>query len=190
MKLSRLIRLFSILAFVSGLISCASSAIVMESLADPAYTKSLQRVLIVSNGDLFPDATKRILFLPSVDVLQRLLAQHGINSSIIQAQKNELNPSVQLLAAARDLNATHILFFTVSKVTAFGPTNLAESDPRNQYRLVSDYTYSLTIADLQTRKNVWKGELRGGSGSSTEESLRQIEEKLKEHLTRAGLLAS
>lgn len=190
MKLSRLIRLFSFLVCVSGLASCASSSMVMESVTDPAYSKSLQRVLIVSNGELFPEVTRKMLFFPSVDVLQRLLSQHGIDSSVIQSQKNELNPSVQQLAAARDLKATHILFFSVSKVSSWGPVNQSESDPRNQYRLVASYTYSFTIADLQTRRNVWKGELRGGSGGSTEDNLRQFEEKLKEHLSRAKLLTS
>lgn len=188
MKFSRLIHLFSILILVSGVVSCASSPMVMESVADPTYSKPLQRVVIVSNGELFPDATKNILFLPSVDVVQRLLSQHGVASSIVQTRKNELNPSVELPGAARDLNATHVLFFTVSRVTGVGPARLPESDPRSQYRLISDYTYSLVIADLQTRKNVWKGELRGGSGNSTEDSLRQIEEKLKEHLYQARLL--
>ena len=190
MKLSRLIRLFSILVFISWLASCASSSMVMESVKDPAYSKSLQRVLIVSNGELFPELTRKMLFFPSVDALQSLLSQHGIDSSVVQAQKNELNPSVQQMAAARDLKATHILFFSVSKVSSYGPINLPESHPQNQYRLVGSYTYSFTIFDLQTRRNVWKGELRGGSGGSTEDSLRQFEEKLKEHLYQARLLAS
>lgn len=188
MKKPRLARLFSLLLLAAGLISCASSSVVMESIADPAYSKPLQRVIIVSNGELFPDATREILFLPSVDIVQRLLSQHGIATSTVQTRKNELNPSFELPAAARDLKATHVLYFSVSRVTGIGPTRLPESDPRNRFQLVSDYTYSFTIADLQTQKNVWKGELRGGSGGSTGDNLRQIEEKLKEHLYRAGLL--
>lgn len=188
MKIPGLTRLFSILLLVAGVVSCVSSSMVMESVADPNYSKPLQRVVIVSNGELFPEATKNILFLPSVDVVQRLLSQHGVASSIVQTRKNELNPSFELPGAARELNATHVLYFTVSKVTGVGPARLPESDPRSQHRLISDYTYSLIITDLQTRKNVWKGEVRGGSGIPTEDSLRQIEEKLKEHLYKARLL--
>jgi len=185
MKVPSLVRLFAVLTLVAGLASCASPMI-MESVSDPMNSTSLQRVLIVSNGELFPEGTREFLFRPSLDVVRQLFSRHGVVSSLVNIQKDDLNPSLELSAAARDLSATHVLYITVTKVTSFGPSR-PESDPLNQLRLVTDFTYSLQIADLRKRKNIWKGELRSGSGS-TEDSLRQIEERLKEHLYRARLL--
>lgn len=173
-------------SFMFLLASCAETPLVMESLSDPQYVRPLENVLIVANGDLFPGATKQILFLPSVDVVRRVLAQHGVASTAIELPKNDLNPGAQIGVAARDTKATHVLHFAVTQVSSRGP-KVAEGDPRNQFRLVSDYSYTLVMTDLLTRKNVWKADVRGGSGS-TEETLRQFEQELRDNLYRGRLL--
>ena len=185
MKPASLARWLLRLVVVGSLAACATP-VTMESVADPANAKPIQRVLIIPNGELLPEASRESFFRPSVEVMRQMFARHEVPLSIVLIQKGDLNPAQGISDAARNLNASHALFVTVSRVTSLGP-RVPETDPRSQLRLVADFTYTFVLADLQTRRNVWKGEMRSGGGSA-EDSLKQFEERLKEHLYRANLL--
>jgi hypothetical protein len=185
MKPAALARWLLRLVVVGSLAACATP-VTMESIADRANAKPIQRVLIVPNGDLLPQASVGIFFRPSVEIVRQLFTRHEVPHSVVLVHKNDLNPAQGISEAARNLNASHALFLTVTKVMSFGPRG-AESELSKQFRLVADFTYTLVVTDLQTRRNVWKAEMRSGSGSA-EENLKQFEDLLKEHLYRAGLL--
>lgn len=170
------------------LAACAGKSLNIESTVDPQYINPLQRVLIVANAELFPPSSKQVLFMPTLTRIQRILDRHGVSWAMVEPLPGDMNPGQAVAVAARKTGATHVLYFSVTRTASFGP-KVPENDPRSQHRLMTDYTYGMLVSDLRAGRNVWKAEVQSGSGTSSDEDLRQFEEKLTEHLYRGRLLA-
>lgn len=181
-------RFISVVALSLGIAGCASSPMVMQSVVEPGQVKPLQRVLIVTNGDLFPDATKSAFFVPTVDSIKAMFAEYGVASWSIELKGSALNPFDQVASYAKMLEAQNVLFLTVTTVNSYGPRNIPV-DNKQQARLIAGYGYSFVVADISSRRNIWRGDLRSGSDySGNDNEVRQVRDKLKESLVRAGLL--
>ncbi|MDQ5877361.1 MAG: hypothetical protein QG616_2472 [Pseudomonadota bacterium] len=185
-----LVRFIVVATLSLGIVGCASNPMTMQSVVEPGQVKPLQRMLIVANGDLFPDATKTAFFVPTVESVKAMLAEYGVASWSIELKGNALNPFDQVASYAKMLDAQHVLFLTVANVSSYGPRNVPVEN-KQQPRLISGYGYSFAIAEIATRRNIWKGELRSGSDySGNDNEVRQVQEKLREHLVRTGLLTN
>lgn len=171
-----------------GLFACGTTPMSMQSQFEAGQLRPLQRVLIVANGELFPDSTRQSFFLPSAEGIRQLLVDNGVNAWSIEMKQKTLNPIDQIAAYAKTLEASHVLLYNAAKVSSLGPRNSA-TEYKQQQRLISDYELSFTLLDMTTRRAVWKGEMRSGSDySGTDAEIRQIRERLQEHLARARLM--
>lgn len=185
-----LVVLFSVVALASSVVGCASNPMTMQSVVEPGQAKPLQRILIVANGDLFPEATKASFFAPTVESVKAMFAEYGVASWSMELKGNTLNPFDQVASYAKMLDARHVLFLSVANVASYGPRNVAVDD-KKQPRLIAGYSYNFVITDIASRREIWKGTLRSGSDySGNDNEIRLVQEKLREHLLRSGLLAN
>lgn len=129
-----------------------------------------------------------MFFEPAVDEVKRMFSESGAKSWSMELDKRSLNPGASAATSAKQLEATHVLFVTATKVTSLGPRN-SPVEYNKQLRLISSYELGFVLADVNVGRNVWKGDLVSGSDySGNDEEVRAVREKLQDNLTRAGFI--
>lgn len=182
--LSRLIALLGLALFLS---SCSSPRpMLMKAESEASLVRPLDRVVIVANGDLFPDQVHERFFQPAIDQIQDVFERYGIESWVVKQDTKSLNPTESVIKKVQSVRARYVLYFSASKVRGVDPEKAAWVRPEN---LVGGYTLSFMVSDLAMRKNVWKAELSSVQGQrAMKEELPEIREKLEEELLQSGLL--
>lgn len=175
---------------VVGLAACATDAFVMNSESLSPSANPIRRLLIVTNGQVFPEVTRNQLFSPTVERVRNLFVKHGIEADTHEMPTASTAARNGMVATAKQFRATHLLSMTVQKATLYGPRLAPAGDPRGALSAVMDYTYAFVLADLRSGREIWKGELKSGFARNLEDELRQIEARVEEHLMHAKLLES
>lgn len=178
-----------VLGALSLLTGCVSTPMAMRSAVEQGQARKISRVLIVTNGELFPEATRKMFFEPAVDSIRQMFAEGGVKSWSMALDKRSLNPGAMAATYAKQLEASHILFVTATKVASLGPRNSAVEYDK-QLRLISSYELGFVLADVSVGRNVWKGELLSGSDlAGNDEEVRAVREKVQGHLIRTGFVS-
>ncbi|MFZ2266187.1 MAG: hypothetical protein WAV95_01280 [Azonexus sp.] len=180
-------RLIALLALVLLLPSCSSPRpMLMKVESEASLVRPLDRVVIVANGDLFPDQVHERFFQPVIDQMQDVFEKYGIESWVVKQDTKSLNPTESVINKVRSVRARYVLYFSASRVRGVDPEKTAWVRPEN---LVAGYTLSFMVSDLAMRKNVWKAELSSVQGQrAMKEEIPEIRAKLEEELLQAGLL--
>lgn len=178
---------FVFLAILSG---CASRPMVVETVLESKPITPFQRVLIVSDGTVFPDIHRTSLFNPSVSSIGKKLSDKNVPVSTMQVGIRSPTAAQGVLRNATAVSATHIFYVVAESVSSWGPRN-STVEYQKQHRLISDYTYSLIVYETQSRRKLWEAKLRPGTadiGDEAESAL--VGEKIEEQLARIGFISS
>jgi len=188
MKMKEVRNWILMVALVACLAACASTPMTMRSVVEPGQLRTIGNVLIVTNGDLFPDIMRQGFFDPSAAAIRRMFLDAGVKAWVIEADRKSLNPAQAAALHARQLEASHILFFSADKVVSFGPRN-SPVEYSKQQRLISSYELTFVLTDLSAGRNVWKGTLQSGSDYNGDEAeARLVRDGLRAQLTKIGVM--
>lgn len=94
-----------LLALFAAIAGCSVTPMRMNTVVEPGQVRKVEKVLIVTNGRLFPDSTKQMFFDPLVESAMQMLQVHGVKSWQMEVPKQTLNPAEQMMAYARQLAA-------------------------------------------------------------------------------------
>lgn len=177
-----------LLALFAAIAGCSVTPMRMNTVVEPGQVRKVEKVLIVTNGRLFPDSTKQMFFDPLVESAMQMLQVHGVKSWQMEVPKQTLNPAEQMMAYARQLGASHVLHVAATSVASFGPRN-SPVEYSKQQRLISSYELGFILIDVETKRYVWKGDLKSGTDyKGNEEEIEAVRSRLEEGLIQAGFL--
>jgi hypothetical protein len=145
------------LLFLTG---CASPLGNFQTKKDPSYHGKLGKVLMVSvNEDLAShlgrDFSNRLLAR-----LTGSLAQKDVSSEIVHVNKEDLDPTAPVKAAADRFHPGQLFYIAVTRVISRNEIQRPTVNDLPQFRSEVSITIAFSMVDMQSGKTVWRGDVQ------------------------------
>lgn len=158
---------------------CASPQGDFQVKKDPAYHGKLERILIVSlNEDLASHLGRNF----SNRLLTRftgLLTQKGVPSEIVHPSNEDLDRTALVRSAAGRFHPAQLFYIAVTHISSRSEVQSRTGGGLPHFISEMSISIEFNLTDMQSEKNVWRGELRFWTAPYPEDVADQLVKQLE-----------